>query len=264
MWSSESDGDANLSQLVDEQTVRFQGQTGEKIVHICRFQTSRCFVHCPNSTECLPGTNEYNEAAPRDGTLSSKPRTYVQLFLWCCNYFVPGKLAIMQRFIRFTWCYMSAWPSFRTKGMKKKKKKALCNFRSTESHWISWTSFLLFFRVTIFVSSKMELAQPSHPQLSTSPQVKLGEPTEPASILNSSTLSTMDSVPAVPSVLDHPDFDGSSAKASVYDYEKLQAVQIVSPVLRFTSKPKHVYLKGYSLGILCRSIIASNPHPAMS
>lgn len=30
MWSSESDGDANISQLVDEQTVRFQGQTGEK------------------------------------------------------------------------------------------------------------------------------------------------------------------------------------------------------------------------------------------
>ena len=29
-WSSESDGDANPSQVVDEQTVRFQGQTGEK------------------------------------------------------------------------------------------------------------------------------------------------------------------------------------------------------------------------------------------
>lgn len=149
-----------------------------------------------------------------------------------------------QQHSRLTWCYMSAWPSFRTKGMKKKKKKALCNFRSTESHWISWTSFLLFFLVTIFVSSKMELAQPSHPQLSTSPQVKLGEPTEPASILTSSTLSTMDSVPAVPSVpspLEHPDFDfdTSSAKASVYDYEKLQAVQIFE-VLRRTLKNVHV------------------------
>ena len=82
MWSSESDGDANPSQLVDEQTVRFQGQTGEiKIVHICRFQTLRCFVHCLNSAECLPGTDDDNEAAPRDGTLSSKPRTYVQTFL---------------------------------------------------------------------------------------------------------------------------------------------------------------------------------------
>ena len=73
----------------------------------------------------------------------------------------------------------------------------------------------------------------------------------------------MDSVPAAPSVLDHPDFDGSSAKASGYDYEKLQAVQIVSPVLSFTSKPKHVYLKSIPCIFLCL-FIASNPHPAMS
>lgn len=148
-----------------------------------------------------------------------------------------------------TWCYMSAWPSFRTKGMKKKKKKALCIFRSTESHWISWTSFLFLFIWPCFLFHPTALAQPSHPQLSTSaqPQVKLGEPTEPASILTSSTLSMMDSVPAVPSVpspLEHPDFDfdTSSAKASVYDYEKLQAVQIFE-VLRRNLKKRSCTVK---------------------
>ncbi len=141
---------------------------------------------------------------------------------------------------------MSAWPSFRTKGMKKKKQKALWNLRITESHWISCTSFCFLFIWSCFLFHPTALAKPSRPQLSTSaqPQVKLVKPTEPASSLESSMLSTMDSVPAVPSPLEHPDFDfdGSSAKASVYDYEKLQAVQIVSLVLSFMSKPKHVYL----------------------
>lgn len=58
-----------------------------------------------------------------------------------------------QQHSRLTWCYMSAWLSFRTKGMKKKKKKALCIFRSTESHWISWTRFLFSQYDSVLVSS---------------------------------------------------------------------------------------------------------------
>ena len=166
MWSSEGDGDTDPSQVVDEQTVRFKGQAGKKSLKNYtpfKVQTLRClsllriwmrFVHWPDSAECLPGTDA--EAALFDGILSNKPRTYVQMFLWCCTLYHHG---YGQQHSKLTWCYMSAWPSFRT------------------------------------------------------------------------------------SPLDF-DFDASSAKASVYDYEKLQAAQIVSPVLSFASKPKHVYIKG--------------------
>ena len=221
----------------------------EKIVHICRLQILRCLlllwiwmllVHWPNSVECLPGTDD-----SKDGIPSSKPRTYVQMFLWCCIYFVPGKLSILHRFIIMVMVnniqssHDITWVHGRPSGQRAWRK------RRRRPYGI-WTSFCFLFIWPCFLFHPTALAQPSHPQLSTSaqPQVKLGEPREPSSILESSMLSTMDSVPSVPSVLDHPDFDGSSAKASVYDYEKLQAVQKVSPVLSFMSKPKHLYLKG--------------------
>ena len=133
------------------------------------------------------------------------------------------------------------------KGHEEKEKEGPME---SSNHWTTLnqlSQFSVFFSYDlVFLFHPTAVAQPSHPQLSTSaqPQVKLGEPKGPSSILESSMLSTMDSVPSVPSVLDHPDFDGSSAKASVYDYEKLQAVQKVSPVLSFMSKPKHLYLKG--------------------